>query len=675
MNMPVYKQTQVDQTATPGVRRTTSASPEVLGNGGQLTRLGQAVGQIHRQIQDQQNLDRVLQAEATFTDQARQFELDALNQQGSHAHGLSGQADQWWQKTSTAMAGNLDNAEQQRAFQQQIASRREAMLRSIGKHETAQRNQSLNASANASMVSAVAFAAMHPFDDDIRIRTHTGIRQTIHNQAERLGWSDEVKQLAVQEQLTALHSQIVQAQAVDDLDAAKAYYQKHEAEIMADDRRTLKDRFASIERRQNSDRKAAQAVYVRHYRTMRNTVAAGEFLDRDFIAQYRNLAGQITDPAVSQDIMDTLNWHTQLREFVNDGLSYMDMLNQRDSIAALQVSGVDDVRHKTFMLNGANNILGQIKEDPYQAAIRFNLQDPGLSLGQALKEGSLGDYLAQQTQKQAGVEAMWGIKTPLIPDTEAGILAQTLSEPAGFDTLRQLVGSLGGDSYDVLGQLLKQGHHEVAVMGDLLTQPDPAATAAAHLVHQGRIMEEADAKTYLLAGEHKTSFESGFNQYITGSGAMHDGVVDTFNLFGDDWQIQHALMEAAKKAYVALSARDMDRSGEYDEDRAEQAFKAVVGQVVELDGPGMGFGWKSDNYKLITPRRNMGEDEVTDWLASLPESTFDRVAHLDPDELLQRVRNLDYRLRHTGDQGHYYLERFGRFVQGQNGQPFVLSYP
>jgi len=654
-----------------GVKRSSGASQQTLGDGGRLQQLGQGlthadnVIQAHeKKIQDQQNLDRVLLNESQFNNELRDFELESLNRQGNNAYGLTDESNKWWDDTKSRYSDALENDDQRKAFENQINRRRDSSLRRLAAHEINQRNISLTNSANAKITSTIELAALNPFDNDEIVRAHTSIRQTLNNQAQRLGWDNEVLQAETAGKLSALHQNVIAAQANEDLAAAKEYFKANKEEISAKARKSVKDVFKTLERQQATQAKAQQKIFTDQYKDMRKVVMSGAMLTPEFESDYSGLSMLIDDKAIGRDIKNTLKNHSDLRELVTGGATYHELKTVRSALEGQTVGSVEEGEQRKFLLDGVTDMLGAIRDDPYAAAIKYGLQSPGVSVGDAIESGDIAGYLSDRFRKKAFVDGLWSTDADLIPGEDAGFLADKMNEPEGFGLLGQVVSLSGDKAYGVLGQIFKKGYREVAIMGDLIAQPNDDGKNGAELVYKGRTME--DAGEYLPSS--KTDMQAEFIDYIKSTSKM-PGIDTEFNIFGREWEIQSALMDASEKAYMALSARDMDRAGIYKEDRMREAMQAVVGNVVELDSYGLGTG----DYKLITPRRDMDANDVEDWLEGLPESTFDTVVGYDQAELWEDVRNGGFRLFYAGS-GRYHLEKNSRFVYDQNGEQFILEY-
>ena len=667
--MQVYSHTTIQPKPVYAVKRSSVASQQTLGDGGQLQQLGQGlihadnVSQEHEQkIQDQRDLDRALLTESQATDDLMKFELESLNRQGINAYGLADEANKWWEDTLSKYADTLENDAQKRTFQGRMTKKRPSSLRRLSSHETNQRNISLTNSANANMARNIELAALAPFDNEVIVDAYNSIKQIVDGQAIRLGWDNDVKQAETAGQISALHQNVIEAQANEDLAWAKDYFKANKDEMSAKARKSVQGVFKTLERQQATQVKAQQKILTDQYKDMRNVVMSSAMLTPEFESDYSGLSMLIDDKAIGRDIKNTLKWHGNLRELATGGATYQELRTVQSALEGQAVGSVEEGERRKFLLDGVTDMLGAIRDDPYGAAIKYGLQSPGVSVGDAIESGDIESYLSDRFSKKAFVDQLWGIDADLIPDEDAGFLADKMNEPEGFGLLGQVVSLAGDKAYSVLGQIFNKGYKEVAIMGDLMAQPDGAT--AAGLVHAGRTME--DAREYLPSS--KADMQTEFNDYIKSTSKM-PGVDTEFNIFGREWEIQSALMDASEKAYMALSARDMDRAGIYKEDRMREAMQAVVGNVVELDSPG-GF---TGNYKLITPRRKMNANDVEDWLEGLPESTFDTVVGYDQAELWEDVRNGGFRLFYAGS-GRYHLEKNGRFVYDQNGEQFILEY-
>ena len=242
--MQIYDQSQIQQRPMHGVKRSSVASQETLGDGGQQQRFGNALVKMAddnadklKRLQDQHDLDRELQVETLFDNDWRDMESEGLNRKGSNAFGLTDESIKWWDETKSKYAATLDNDDQRRAFNIQTGRKRDSRLRRLMGHESLQRDVSLTNSVNAKITSTIEHAALNPFDNEAIRSAHISIRQTILSQSNRLGWDAEVLNAETATKLNALHTWVIDALIETDAGEARAYYNSFKHEVL--DRSTI----------------------------------------------------------------------------------------------------------------------------------------------------------------------------------------------------------------------------------------------------------------------------------------------------------------------------------------------------------------------------------------------------------------------------------------------------
>ena len=414
---------------------------------------------------------------------------------------------------------------------------------------------------------------------------------------------------------------------------------------------------SAAKRSADSNLKAQQKDLVKEAKRYQSQVDGGALLTNGFVETYTSMINSVADPVERADLERSLRWYADGQSILHaeTGHSLDDLVTSRDSIKSMPVITVDEGERRDSLLKTLDLSIAQIEKDPQQAAINMGILKPNqTTLSDAINSGDISGWLQESGTRKQMVDEYWGIDAEIMNSDDVETLGDHLDSPEGIQTLRSVVDTLGPSTETFLAKLYTKGYQSLAVIGDLMRQADSGSSVS--YVLQGKSMMDSDADVTMYMPD-KDLAGIDFDELV-GVGTGND------SLFGDDWRYRGAIKTSISHAYVALSARAGDNSGAFDEDRYEQAMASVIGNVYERG-----------DYVIPSPRRNMDDDDIDDWVDNLPITTFDGIdPDLDAQNIHQEMIDGDIDLVWAGEQGAYLLDRNGHFIKKPDGSDFVLEY-
>lgn len=283
--VPRYEPRQTLQPVNGGL-----AGAEQTIEGRQLQELGrglESAGQTATWIQERENTDRVMAAEADLKNAERQFSDSIRERRGATAYGATQDATKWWDDAREKYRSGLENSAQQRVFDEIYGRRRDNSLRFVSNHESAQRRQSVEDSANASIQASIDDAIASGDPDTIALNRKS-IETTVRTTGKANGWTPEITDQKLSEQLTNLHVGVISTKAETSPSAARQYYETFKTEIQGSKRARLEKLLKTAGTRQ-----ASQVKADRIYRANRN--------EADMLAEARGIADpEVRDATVTR---------------------------------------------------------------------------------------------------------------------------------------------------------------------------------------------------------------------------------------------------------------------------------------------------------------------------------------------------------------------------------------
>jgi hypothetical protein len=246
--VPVYE-SDIQPRALPGYRQESVATPALLGGGSEsLSNLGKGlvsagigIGAVAYDMQERENADKVFQAETKIKADYLSFEAQIREgRQGGFSKGITQDAHKWWDEQAKKHLETLDNEVQRKLFIRRTAPLRLSSLDSVSKFEAHQMEIAHDQSWRANKVASIDLAAAHA--DETTVATSTAeIKRLNAYQAARKGWTPEALKAANDEDITAMHQQVIQTLVKSNPAAAEAYFKAHKPEIRGSLRAELGD--------------------------------------------------------------------------------------------------------------------------------------------------------------------------------------------------------------------------------------------------------------------------------------------------------------------------------------------------------------------------------------------------------------------------------------------------
>lgn len=190
-----------------------------------------AFGNIVADQQHELNADAVLKAETSLKNDYLTYQQSLQNRRGQNAWGVTQDVSDWFDKQRKQYGDTITNPEQQKAFSASFNQLRESGLSSAGQFEAQQRHTSLEESGKASISASINIAAADHNNDATILGAKQDIAKRIQLLGQMNGWSPEVQQAELDQYITDLHKQVIQARIDEDTASAQAYYDANKAEI------------------------------------------------------------------------------------------------------------------------------------------------------------------------------------------------------------------------------------------------------------------------------------------------------------------------------------------------------------------------------------------------------------------------------------------------------------
>lgn len=232
--VPVYE-SQVEARGLPGVQQQSVASPEVLGDGGQmaragvaLARTGAALNEVAVKFQERENADMIFRAETAITEEYIAYHNEAKKRLGANAKGLTQDTTAWWEEAARRHSGNLGNDSQRNLFAQRLQRQRLGSIASISEFEGRETDKSETESWAADKQSSIALAVTDPSLVGDRTVEITNLNAYM---AKRKGWTPAQLAQANLADTTELHKQVIQEIARTNPVAAARYFETNRAAI------------------------------------------------------------------------------------------------------------------------------------------------------------------------------------------------------------------------------------------------------------------------------------------------------------------------------------------------------------------------------------------------------------------------------------------------------------
>lgn len=200
----------------------------------QLGQLGAAVGTAARvmsDLQEQEDANEVLRAEAALKQNISEQQLGFKSRLGQNAWGVTKEATDSWDKTYDEINTGLRTERQQQMLAQRTANTRLSFFEAMSSHEQGQRKEALESSAKASIKSAIGFAAVNATSPEVVAGERANITKQVAFLAQSNGWTPERREAELTAELTDMHTQVIEELAQQSPTAATEYFKGAKKEI------------------------------------------------------------------------------------------------------------------------------------------------------------------------------------------------------------------------------------------------------------------------------------------------------------------------------------------------------------------------------------------------------------------------------------------------------------
>ena len=233
------RETMLAPNQLPSVRLTAAPTADQLGAnarlptdhiGAGLAAGGKAFMRVALERQAREDADVIFQREALLHDRLRAKTSEWESRRGMAAWNVVKDAETWWAEEAVKFADGL-NDRQRAVFDKTLGRLRGHTLDRLSRFEAEQRRESLDASANASIVGAVNFAAANADNYEAINAARADIAERIRVRAQLNGWAPERTELELGSKLTLLHEQALQTLLARDPALAEKYLKTYREEI------------------------------------------------------------------------------------------------------------------------------------------------------------------------------------------------------------------------------------------------------------------------------------------------------------------------------------------------------------------------------------------------------------------------------------------------------------
>lgn len=208
------------------------ASPDLLAGGArQVGEAGRVMLEVGTQMQERQDADELMRAEAEVKGKYLEWEGEAKQRRGQQAWGVAKEAGDWWDKEATKTGDALTSPRAKALFSREVVKMRGMAVGAFAGYEAGQRRESLDQSAQASITGSINLAAANPGNTELLTATKDDIVKRHQLRAKINGWVPEVAAGELTRDMTNLHKQVIQGLVRVDPGAAEAYFEANKGEI------------------------------------------------------------------------------------------------------------------------------------------------------------------------------------------------------------------------------------------------------------------------------------------------------------------------------------------------------------------------------------------------------------------------------------------------------------
>jgi len=232
LRVPTVQGPQVEERALQGGFQTLSrGAMGALAPSPQLAEAGRAMLEVGVQLQERQDADELMRAEAEVKGKYLEWEGEAKQRRGQQAWGVAKEAGEFWDKEATRVSEGLTSPRAKALFAREVTKMRGMSVGSFAGYEAGQRRESLDQSAQASIVGSINLAAANPDNLELQQSAKADILKRSDLLAQINGWAPEVAEYKRSEYLTNFHKQVLQGLVDRDPKRAQDYFTLNKGEI------------------------------------------------------------------------------------------------------------------------------------------------------------------------------------------------------------------------------------------------------------------------------------------------------------------------------------------------------------------------------------------------------------------------------------------------------------
>lgn len=416
---------------------------------------------------------------------------------------------------------------------------------------------------------------------------------------------------------------------------------------------------AELNRMQSAREGGVKADYSRikrHAREAKSGVAQGTpYSDKQLMEIHQELISSYGEPGGANlaDIDDfEVTMEASRRVAMLSAYGPEDREARMESFRT-ELEGDDFTRHEVYsiMQSAHENLVAAERKDMISAARAAGHEISEISYA------SPQEMHASLSRRAVEFETMYevyGVEQGLLDKSEAMRMSQQLNQMPASDRLRY---------YAIINDSVGTPHAN-KIFDQLNMDGIPSSAAmAGELFSSGY---EQVAETISQGADFRASNQDELSGIDSD---LKDAIIDrTATLFPNNPTRQSSVKQAINDAYVGLTIGNRDAQAFVDDDILDQAKRMVVGETMEQGG-----------NEIVTPRRDMTEDQFFSWMSRVPDNFLDgqvrsNYGSLSASEIRESIVDGRYELRPAGP-GMYQVWALGSPLQSSlHDGAWILEY-
>lgn len=182
-------------------------------------------------MQEQEDANNVLRAETEIKARIAEKQIEFKDRRGQNAWGLTKEATTVWDENYKDINTGLTSQRQQQMLAQRTANVRLSFFESMSAHEQTQRREALESNAKANIQATISFATANAGNPDVLAESRADIERHVGFLAQSNGWTPDRRKVELTEELTNMHTQVIQELALESPNAASEYFKATKKEI------------------------------------------------------------------------------------------------------------------------------------------------------------------------------------------------------------------------------------------------------------------------------------------------------------------------------------------------------------------------------------------------------------------------------------------------------------